>query len=92
MSGGRPQNKQRFVADAGAARARARDVFDPTAANAESAEKLRSKSLRRRARARGLELRHSDHGYSLVDTERNRVGGRNDLSLDEVATHLEAAT
>jgi hypothetical protein len=34
-------------------------------------------------------LRHSDYGYTLIDAERNRVGGRNDLTLDEVAAHLD---
>jgi hypothetical protein len=64
--------------------------FDPTSANSEMADKLRRNGLRRLARSRGLELRHSAYGYALVDAERNRVNGRNDLTLDEVAAYLEA--
>jgi hypothetical protein len=55
-------------------------------------DKLRSNGLRRRARAHGLELRHSDYGYSLIDTARNRVDGRNDLTLDEVAARLDVTS
>jgi hypothetical protein len=69
--------------------ARPGDVFDPAAANLEMADKLRRNGLRKKARASGLELRHSDYGYTLIDAERNRVGGRNDLTLDEVAAHLD---
>jgi hypothetical protein len=54
------------------------------------ADKLRRNGLRKKARASGLELRHSDYGYALIDAERNRVGGRNDLTLDEVAAHLDS--
>jgi hypothetical protein len=71
---------------------RPNDNFDARAANAAMAEKLRLRSLRRTARTRGLELRHSAHGYSLVDGKRNRVEGRSDLTLDDVARHLEGAT
>jgi hypothetical protein len=71
---------------------RPKDDFDAGAANAASAEKLRLRSLRRTAQARGLELRHSAYGYSLIDGERNRVAGRNDLTLDDVARHLDAAS
>jgi len=56
------------------------------------AEKLRLRSLRRTARTCGLELRHSAHGYSLIDGQRNRVEGRNDLTLDDVAKHLQDAS
>jgi hypothetical protein len=66
------------------------DDFDAAAANREMADKLQHTALRRRARAQGLELRKSAHGYSLVDVARARVGGRNDLTLDEVAVHLDA--
>lgn len=69
---------------------RAIEVFDAAAANNEMAHTLQRNTLRRRARASGLELRHSAYGYSLIDGERRRVDGRNDLTLDEVATHLEA--
>jgi hypothetical protein len=69
---------------------RARDEFDAQAANSEMVDKLQRNSLRRRARAQGLELRHSAYGYSLVDAARRRIDGRNDLTLDEVAARLEA--
>jgi hypothetical protein len=71
---------------------RATDDFDAAEANSEMAHKLKRNTLRRRARAQGLELRHSAYGYSLVDVARTRVDGRNDLTLDEVALHLEAAS
>ena len=71
---------------------RATDDFDAAAANTEMAHKLRRNSLRRRARAYGLELRQSAYGYSLIDTARHRVDNRNDLTLDEVAVHLDAAS
>lgn len=71
---------------------RATEDFDAAAANSEMAHKLQRNALRRRARARGLELRHSAYGYSLVDADRRRVDDRNDLTLDEVAVHLDAAS
>jgi hypothetical protein len=71
---------------------RATDEFDAVAANTEMAHKLRRNSLQRRARACGLELRHSAYGYALIDSARHRVDNRNDLSLDEVAVHLDAAS
>jgi hypothetical protein len=64
------------------------EKHDPVLANAERATTLRKNDLRRRARAQGLELRHSDYGYSLVDGSRQRIEGRSDLTLDEVAKHL----
>ena len=70
---------------------RDRETFDPAAANAQMVETLRLTSLRRRARGRGLVLRHSDYGYSLIDRARDRVGGRSDLTLDDVEAHLDAA-
>jgi hypothetical protein len=54
------------------------------------AHKLQRNALRRRARAHGLELRHSARGYSLVDDARTRVDGRNDLTLEEVSGRLDA--
>jgi hypothetical protein len=68
-----------------------RERFDPAAANAQMAETLRLNGLRRRLRARGLVLRHSDYGYSLIDAAQDRVGDRNDLTLDDVEEHLDAA-
>ena len=67
---------------------RSHEVFDADAANRDRADKLRRNSLRRRARARGYELRQSDYGYALIDASRERVDGRNDLTLDEVAARL----
>jgi hypothetical protein len=57
-------------------------------ANDEKAEKLLVRSLKRQAGARGLQLRHSDHGYALVDTAHKRVQDRSDLTLDEVESWL----
>jgi hypothetical protein len=74
---------------------RAADDFDAAAANAannEMAHTLQRNALRRTARAHGLELRHSDYGYALVDVARRRVDSRNDLTLDEVAAHLATAS
>jgi len=57
-------------------------------ANSDKADKLRRNSLRRLARTRGLELRHTSYGYALIDAERKRVDDRNDLTLDEVESRL----
>jgi hypothetical protein len=66
------------------------DEFDADTANKERTHMLRQNALRRKARGRGLELRHSAYGYSLVNSSRARVDGRNDLTLDEVEARLEA--
>jgi hypothetical protein len=57
-------------------------------ANEARNDKLRRNSLSRRARALKLELRHSAHGYSLIDASRDRLAGRNDLTLDDVESFL----
>jgi hypothetical protein len=67
------------------------DDFDAAAANSEMAHKLERNTLRRRARASGLELRHSAYGYSLIGPDRKRVDDRNDLTLAEVTAHLDSA-
>ena len=67
---------------------RSNEIFDAPSANREMAEKLTRETLRRQARTRGLELRHTSYGYALIDSERQRFNGRNDLTLDEVAKHL----
>jgi hypothetical protein len=67
------------------------DAFDAAAANRDMASTLQRKRLQGRARAAGLELRQSAFGYSLIDAGRERVDGRNDLTLDEVEGHLNAA-
>ena len=59
-------------------------------ANAEKAEKLLLRSLKRQAGAQGLELRHSAYGYALIDSARKRVEERNDLTLAEVKSRLKA--
>ena len=57
-------------------------------ANEEKAEKLLVRSLKRQAGAKGLQLRHSDHGYALVDAAHERVQDRNNLTLREVESWL----
>ena len=57
-------------------------------ANEAKNDKLRHKTLERRARARGLELRHSDYGYALIDSARKRVEERGDMTLDEIESWL----
>ena len=68
---------------------RGRETHDPAEANATRASRMQHNDLRRRARRHGLELRHSDYGYSLLDSDRRRVLDRNDLTLAEVAAHLD---
>lgn len=65
---------------------------DLRGANQAKAEKLRRNDVQRRARTRGLELRHSDAGYALIDTARKRIDNRNDMSLDEVESWLDQAS
>jgi hypothetical protein len=55
-------------------------------------EKLHRQQLERRARAQGLTLRRSAHGYSLVDAERNRADDRSDMTLRDVEKHLDRLT
>jgi hypothetical protein len=68
------------------------DDFDVDAANREKTQTLQRTTLRRRARAHGLELRHSAYGYALIDANRAHLDGRNDLALDEVAARLDAVS
>lgn len=58
-------------------------------ANEAKTEKLRLRSLQRRAGAQGFELRHSAYGYALVDSARKRIKDRSDLTLNEVESWLE---
>ncbi len=60
-------------------------------ANQAKDEKLRVRSLHRKAGAGGFQLRHSDHGWSLMDAERKPVGGRTDHSLKEIESLLAGA-
>jgi len=71
---------------------RTAETFDAPTANREMTEKLRRAALRRQARTQGLELRQSSYGYALIDSGRQRVEGRNDLTLDEVAVRLDGAS
>jgi hypothetical protein len=57
-------------------------------ANEAKVEKLLLRKLQRRAQAGGLELRHSEYGYALIDSQRKRVDDRNDLTLREVESCL----
>ena len=59
-------------------------------ANEAKAEKLGVRSLKRQAGVQGLELRHSDYGYALIDSERRPVDGNN-MTLAEVASWLGRA-
>ena len=61
-----------------------------TGANEAKAEKLGVRSLKRRAVAQGLQLRHSDYGYALIDSARTPVNG-NDMTLAEVESWLGRA-
>jgi hypothetical protein len=69
----------------------ARAGEDWSGANQAKSDKLRHKSLRRRARADGIELRHSAYGYALIDRARRPVEDRHDMSLDEVEAWLDRA-
>ena len=60
-------------------------------ANEQKTEKLLVRSLKRQAGAQGLQLRHSDRGYALVDTAHKRVQDRSDLTLREVKSLLGRA-
>lgn len=62
----------------------------PTA-NEEKAEKLLVRSLKRRAGAQGLEIRHSDYGYALIDSGHKHVEDRNDMTLAEIEVALDRA-
>lgn len=57
-------------------------------ANEAKTDKLRHKSLQRRARARGLELRHSAYGYALIKAPRTRIDERSNMTLDEIESWL----
>lgn len=60
-------------------------------ANEAKAEKLGVRSLKRSAAARGLELRHSDSGYALINSARKPIDDRNDMTLAEVESWLKRA-
>jgi len=87
-------------ADGGIPRVRRGTTAPPASASAEEqwpganeakAEKLRGRSLQRRAGTQGYELRHSAYGYALVDSARKRVDDRTNMSLNEVESWLDRA-
>jgi hypothetical protein len=57
-------------------------------ANEAKAVKLGVRRLKRQAAAQGLQLRHSDSGYALIDPVRKRVDDRDNMSLAEVESWL----
>lgn len=57
-------------------------------ANDEKTSKLRVRSLERRARTQGIQLRHSAAGYALINQARKAVDDRHDLTVDEVEAWL----
>jgi len=83
--GGIPRIRRGVAAPPGGRRA----DEDFRGANEAKAEKLRRKDLQRRASTRGLELRHSDSGYALIDSARQRIDDRADMTLDEIESCLE---
>jgi hypothetical protein len=86
--GGIPRGHQRLVAPPGG-----RSIEeDWGGANDAKTEKLSRSSLQRRARSCGLELRHSDYGYALIDGTRKPVNDSNNMSLDEVESWLDQAS
>ena len=85
--GGIPHATQRLSTSSSSASARE----SWGGANDEKAEKLRVRSLKRRAGAQGLELRHSTYGYALFDSGRKLVEDRNDMSLREIESCLRRA-
>jgi hypothetical protein len=86
--GGIPRGHRRLVAPPGGRSAEG----DWRGANEAKMEKLQRSSLQRRARTRGLELRHSDYGYALIDSARKPIDDRNNMSLDEVESWLDQAS
>lgn len=60
-------------------------------ANQAKADSLRHRTLQRRAGALGIEVRHSAYGYALIDSARNRIDERSDMTLDEIESWLAKA-
>jgi hypothetical protein len=82
--GGIPRGRRRVLLPQAGASAHE----DWGGANEAKADKLRRNDLQRRARARGLELRHSAYGYALIDAARQHVEDRSDMTLDDVESWL----
>jgi hypothetical protein len=86
--GGIPRGYQRIVAPPGG-----RSIEEEwQGANEAKTEKLQRSSLQRRARSRGLELRHSEYGYALIDSARKPVDDRKNMTLDEIEAWLDQAS
>lgn len=81
-----PADRKRVKSSAQAAESWSAE--DGRLASAAKRQTLQRRLLDRRARASGLELRHSAYGYALIDAARKRVDDRNDLTLDEVEALL----
>ena len=86
--GGIPRGHQRLVAPPGSPTTEE----DWRGANEAKMEKLRRNNVQRRARSRGLQLRHSTYGYALIDSGRQPVGDRSNMSLDDVERWLDRAS
>jgi hypothetical protein len=84
QDGGIPRRRERLTVPTGQA---SRDESWP-GANEAKQQKLQRNTLQRRARAQGLELRHSEYGYALLDLAHKRVDDRNDMTLAEVESCL----
>jgi hypothetical protein len=82
--GGIPRRRERLSVPTGET---TRDESWPGANDAKQQKLLRN-NLQRRARGQGLELRHSEYGYALLDPARKRIDDRNDLTLEEVESYL----
>jgi hypothetical protein len=86
--GGIPRGHQRLVAPPGSPATEE----DWGGANEAKLEKLRRNNVQRRARSRGLQLRHSTYGYALIDSSRKPVDDRSNMSLDDVELWLDKAS
>ena len=83
--GGIPRVRREVTAPPGAG---PREEHWPGANDAKT-EKLRVRSLQRRAGAQGLRLRHSAYGYALINSAGEPVEDRSDMTLDEIESWLE---
>jgi hypothetical protein len=79
---------RRLLADPPGGRPREEDW---TGADEAKVAKLRVKGLQRRARAEGIELRHSASGYALINAAHKTVDDRRDMTLDEIESWFERA-
>jgi hypothetical protein len=83
QDGGVPRRRERLGVPTGGSR----DERWP-GANEAKQQKLLRNNLQRLARAQGLELRHSEYGYALLDVAHKRIDDRNDMTLEEVESCL----